>query len=272
MPLVVDRSICLRKLEFSETSQILTLFSQHHGLVPVIAKGAHRRTKAGASKFDGGVDLLDVGQAIFTKDSSKELATLTEWKLEEGHLELRHDLRGMHLGLYAAELVSVFIEEHDPHEVIFSRFLEVLGQLGGPRKEEEFLAFELDLLREAGYVPELHQCVHCGAGTEHLVYFSVSAGGAVCRQCRARVSDCFGLDVRLLRLIQAISRPIGPTRRLPQLTRHQTDPLNSLLARHMEHSLSKRLRMPRYVLEGYRSRVYRQESPDLRGTGSGLPA
>ena len=61
MPLVNDRCICLRKIEYSETSQILALFSRGHGLVRVIAKGAHRRTKAGASKFDGGVDLLDVG-------------------------------------------------------------------------------------------------------------------------------------------------------------------------------------------------------------------
>ena len=60
---VHDRCICLRKVEYSETSQILLLFSREHGLQKVIAKGAHRRTKAGSSKFDGGADLLDVGHA-----------------------------------------------------------------------------------------------------------------------------------------------------------------------------------------------------------------
>src|SRR3712207_7995583 len=53
MPLVRDRCICLRRTEYSETSQILTLFAREHGIVRAIAKGAHRRTKAGASKFDG---------------------------------------------------------------------------------------------------------------------------------------------------------------------------------------------------------------------------
>ena len=61
MSLVRDRCICLRKTEYSETSQILTLFGRDLGIVGVIAKGAHRRTKAGASKFDGGIVLLDVG-------------------------------------------------------------------------------------------------------------------------------------------------------------------------------------------------------------------
>src|SRR3954463_233649 len=105
MALATDRCICLRKFEYSETSQILTLFAREHGLLRVIAKGAHRKTKAGASKFGGGVDLLDRGQAVFTHAPERDLATLTEWQLTEGHLELRRSLRSIYLGLYAAELV-----------------------------------------------------------------------------------------------------------------------------------------------------------------------
>src|SRR5580704_15402001 len=114
MPLVQDRCICVRKVEYSETSQILVLFARQHGLLRVIAKGAHRRTKAGASKFDGGADLLDIGQAVFTLDPARDLNTLTEWSLREGHLDLRKNLRSMYLGLYAAELVSTLSEEQDP--------------------------------------------------------------------------------------------------------------------------------------------------------------
>src|SRR4051794_27312029 len=104
MPLATDRCICLRKFEYSETSQILTLFGREQGIVRVIAKGAHRTTKQGASKFGGGIDLLDIGQAVFTIDPAKELGTLTEWKLQDGHLDLRRSLRGIYLGQYAAEL------------------------------------------------------------------------------------------------------------------------------------------------------------------------
>src|SRR4030095_5051404 len=115
MSLVNDRCICLRRAEYSETSQILLLFGRAHGLVRVIAKGAHRVTKAGASKFGGGIDLLDLADATFTDRADKDLSTLTEWKLLDGHLELRRSLRGLYLGFYAAELVGLLIEEHDPH-------------------------------------------------------------------------------------------------------------------------------------------------------------
>src|SRR4051794_30262340 len=107
MALTRDRCICVRKVEYSETSQILTLLSRDHGLMRVIAKGAHRRTKAGHSKFDGGLDLLDLGDAVFSLRLEKDLATLTEWSLRDGHLELRRTLRGLYLAQYAAELVGL---------------------------------------------------------------------------------------------------------------------------------------------------------------------
>src|SRR3984885_16222742 len=146
MALVHDRCICLRKTEYSETSQILTLFSREYGIVRVIAKGAHRRTKAGASKFDGGIDFLDVGQAVFSHDPARDLVPLTEWSLREGHLALRRSLRGIYLALYAAELVGRLIEEDDPHIYLFNRFEWALPELATPRREEAFLAFEMDLL------------------------------------------------------------------------------------------------------------------------------
>jgi len=246
MPLAHDRCICLFKTKYSETSQILTLFSREHGILRAIAKGAHRRTKAGASRFDGGVDFLDLGSAVFTYDPDRELCTLTEWHLDEGHLGLRQSLRAMHLGLYAGELAGRLIEEHDPHPEVFDKLAAVLPNLATPRREEAFLAFALDLLRASGYLPELLACVSCGTTAEDwsLAWFSPSRGGIVCRNCETVIPDRRELDIRLLRLLQTLLR--AP--RLPQLTRRQTDPLNRLLADQIENTLGRPLRMRPYVL------------------------
>src|SRR5688500_13745048 len=158
MSMVADRCICLRKFEYSETSQILTLFARSHGLVRVIAKGAHRTTKAGASKFGGGIDLLDVGQAGFTMQPERDLGTLTEWHLRDGHPQLRRPPRALSLGFYAAALVGPLVEERAPHPDLFDRLEETLLELGTPRSEQVFIAFQMDLLREAGYLPELSAC------------------------------------------------------------------------------------------------------------------
>jgi len=252
MPLVADRCICLRKTEFSETSQILTLLSREHGILRAMAKGAHRKTKAGASRFDGGIDLLDTGQAVFSSDDSRELQLLTDWKLEEGHLNLRHNLRPLFLAIYAAELISLLFEEHDPHPEVFDLLEQILSELATPRLEESFLAFQLDILRHAGFMPEFNVCVSCGTpiAEKNSVFFAPSRGGVVCRNCQPAFPDRLTLDVRLLRLLQMIQAPsiAGIPRRLPKLTRHQTDPLNILLMRHLENALGRRPRSAYYVL------------------------
>ncbi len=253
MPLVRDRCICLRKYEYSETSQILTLFSRDHGLVRVIAKGAHRRTKAGAGKFDGGVDLLDVGDAVFIHDPAKELGTLTEWSLQQGNLELRRSLRAVYLAQYAAELTGLLIQEHDPHRHLYDRLEALLNDLSTIRIEEAFLAFELDLLRDTGYLADLGSCASCGGavGGREACFFSPGQGGLICRNCHVAVADRIPFDPRLLSMIQGILRlpkSNGSTQRLPRLSRHQTDPINHLFATQIEHTLSRRLRLARHVL------------------------
>ncbi len=253
MALVSDRCICLRKVEYSETSQILTLVGKREGIVRVIAKGAHRTTKQGASRFGGGIDLLDLGEAVFTLDLERPLGTLTEWKLQDGHLGLRSNLRAVYLAQYAAELVGFLIEEHDPHPELFARLEQTLQELETNRAEEAFLAFELDLLRETGYLAELANCTGCQSvlSDREPAYFSANRGGVVCRNCEEVVPDRLQIDARLLRMVQTIlrlPRSNGSAHRLPRLTRYQTDPINRLLANHIEHTLGRRMRLTKFVL------------------------
>lgn len=252
MAFVSDRCICLRRTPYSETSQILLLLTRAHGLVRVIAKGAHRRTKAGASKFDGGVDHLDLGQAVFTFDANRDLNTLTEWALRDGHLDLRNNLRTLYLALYAGELMSLLMQEGDPNVELFDTFEKLLTALPTARAEEELLAFELALLREAGLTPDLTNCVVCGRlpGQRERLFFSPPRGGIVCEPCAAIVNDRMPADARLLRIARLIATPVpGAAVRLPRLTRHQTDPLNRLLVAHVQHALGRGLRMARHVVE-----------------------
>ena len=53
--------------------------------------------------------------------------------------------------------------------------------------------------------------------------------------------DRMSLDWRLLRLMQGVlklPRANGSAQRLPRLTRHQTDPINRILAEHVEQTLA----------------------------------
>lgn len=258
MPLISDRAICVRRFEYSETSQILALFTREHGMIRVIAKGAHRTTKAGASKYDGGLDTLDEGDALFTDRLDKDLNTLAEWKLIDGHRGLRRSQRALYLGLYLAEIVGSVFEVHDPHPDAFDRFAATLSQLATPAVEESALAMVLDLLDESGFMPSLSNCVGCDRPTmgERVLFFSPARGGIVCRDCEAGLPDRVQVDPRLISIAMTVARLPrynGVALRLPRLSRTQTDSLQAIFALHLEHNIGKQFRMTRHVLPQRRS-------------------
>lgn len=219
-----DRAICLRTHRFSETSQILTLFGRKTGLVRVLAKGAYRRTKAGASKFDGGVDLLDVGDCVFILHSNRDLATLTEWKLVEGHLALRHKFRAMVIGQYLAEMLSVLLPEQDPYPHLFDRMRVALLALSTPRIEEEFVAIQLDILKETGFLPDFSSPTDTTLSTINP-----------------------GL-IRIAETILRLPRDQAKAHRLPRLSRVQSDPLTAYLAFHIQSVTQRVLHAVNLVL------------------------
>ncbi len=252
MPLNRDRAFCLRKVEFSETSQILSLFCRRSGMIQVIAKGAHRRTKDGASKFDGGADLLDVGDCVFIDHSSRDLATLTEWKLIEGHLPLRTNLRAMLLGQYLAEIFTLLIGEHDPHPVLFDRLRVTLPALVTQRAEEEFLALQLDLLSETGYLPDFSTCSNCGNPLTSPAYHSPHRPGLICRNCEMSFADRIEIDSRLLRIAETIlklPRIKSVPQRLPRLSRSQTNPLNQFISSQIRLIVQRNIVSASYILK-----------------------
>jgi DNA repair protein RecO (recombination protein O) len=186
MPARNDQAIVLRLSDYSETSQIVTLFGAAEGLLRVIAKGARRSTK---QRFATGMDLLEYGEIAFVPArGDSQLGTLTEWVQRDTFTGLRSDLVRLYGGLYAAELVGALTEEADPHPELFDVLLALLRALAnpeGPAPTRLMPRFQFALLRTIGYAPELTACVMCRRAipASAPAFFSPTAGGLLCRDC-----------------------------------------------------------------------------------------
>ncbi len=128
MALISDRAIVLRRFDYSETSQILALFTREHGQVRVIAKGIKRSTR---SRFAVGIDLLEVGQVVWSAraDRPQNLAILTEWKQVDAFVGLRERLERLYAAQYAAEVTAELTVDQDPHPTLFDALQLFLGKL-----------------------------------------------------------------------------------------------------------------------------------------------
>ncbi|HOV78047.1 MAG TPA: recombination protein O N-terminal domain-containing protein, partial [Sedimentisphaerales bacterium] len=71
-----DRAVCIRTVDYSETSQILTLFGRLSGKIRAIAKGSKRVKSA----FEGPIEVLSCGQIVYSPAFGGRLATLTEFQ------------------------------------------------------------------------------------------------------------------------------------------------------------------------------------------------
>ncbi|MEO0587053.1 MAG: DNA repair protein RecO, partial [Planctomycetota bacterium] len=168
MPRFEDEAVVLRAVEWSESSQIVTLLTRTHGKVRGLAKGSKRQSPSSVQRFTGGFELLTVGRVTATTRPSTDLATVTEWDLLNANPHLRRSLTRQRVGFVAASYVDALTADEDPHEALYHAVCAVLGdgddgdgdEVAGA---EGLLGFQWALLSEAGYRPELAVDVRTGA-------------------------------------------------------------------------------------------------------------
>jgi DNA repair protein RecO (recombination protein O) len=218
MPVRTDQAIVLRLSDYSETSQIVSLFTARSGLVRLIAKGSRRGTR---QRFAAGLDLLEYGEVSYAPPRGDAgLGTLTEWVQRDAFGGLRGELLPQYAALYAVELVGVATEEYDRHPGLFEALLQLLSELAQGTRDAErpadeaarrvaaLVRFQAALLKAIGYLPELERCVSCGRprARGRPAYFSSNAGGLVCRDCEMHFAEKRRVSAGLL---DALAGPRG---------------------------------------------------------------
>lgn len=195
-----DQAVVVRLSDYSETSQIVSLFTRDHGLVRLIAKGSRRGTK---KHFAPGLDLLEYGEASFALPrGDSTLGNLTEWRQKDAFTGIRQDLVRLYGAYYALELLARLTEQCDPDPALFAALLEFLENSaeGRGKPAARNVHFQGLLLKAIGYAPVLRRCAHCGKarirGTR--AYFSSSAGGMICRDCENAHPEKIRISSRML--------------------------------------------------------------------------
>jgi DNA repair protein RecO (recombination protein O) len=177
-----DQAICIRHLDWSETSQVVELVTRAHGKVRGLAKGSKRLSPSSVQRFSGGLDLLTAGELVAVIRPTSDLATITEWDLQQPWRALRADLEAQRLALYAADVCHALLADHDPHPGAFTalaRFLDALTQDEPHARPAHLLVFQWALLTEVGYRPLLDKDAVTGAAlsTSAALAFAPKAGG-----------------------------------------------------------------------------------------------
>ena len=172
-------AIIIKKIKLGEADRILTLYTPHLGKIQAVAKGVRRPR----SKMAGHLELLT--HSLVSLARGRNIDTVTGSQTINSFLPLKSDLRLTSYALYATELVNQFSAENLENQPLFQLLLQTFDRLElGGDNELVLRYFELHLLNETGYRPQLAQCVSCHAMLEPITNsFSPGAGGMLCPTC-----------------------------------------------------------------------------------------
>ncbi len=194
-------AIIIKKIKLGEADRILTLYTPHLGKIQAVAKGVRRPR----SKLAGHLELLTHSQVSLAR--GRNLDTIIGSQATNSFLTLKNDLWLTSCALYAVELVNQFTAENIENYPLFQLLLETMKQLCQAGDNELVLRyFEIQLLNEVGYRPQLQQCVSCRSRLEPITNsFCSSAGGMLCPNCCQSQPLTYPLSVnglKVLRLLQ----------------------------------------------------------------------
>jgi DNA repair protein RecO (recombination protein O) len=264
--LTKDTAICIRAVDFSETSQIVTFFARAAGKISAIAKGSKRPKSA----FDGPIEIFSYGKIVFSDSNKEKLATLTEFaprqldvpgtqkarRFDAGQLVrgtgLSNNLFTMNCCLFSTELLNNLTHDYDPHPQLFDDFLQFLENIQGVSNKHQMLAllilFQLSLLKEVGLRPVLNACANCktryehrASSIEHRVYFSSSANGLVCRDCEGAFPD-------RIKLTETAANCLANLKLIAESQEKTLIEIETILVHHFTEILGRKPKMAKYIL------------------------
>jgi DNA repair protein RecO (recombination protein O) len=176
--------VVLRTTPLRESDLLVVLYTDTHGRVSAVARGARKSQR----RFAGALSLLVLGRYQLGRRPRGELWGLESADVVREWTQLSADVVAVAHASYVAELVGALL----PAEVPEPHALDVIVALwdalaaGGP-SPGALRAVEIALLDLAGHRPAIDHCAACSrAELDEGALFDPQRGGAICRTCAAR--------------------------------------------------------------------------------------
>jgi len=200
-------ALVLRRRNFGEADRLLTLLTPAHGKFDALAKGVRKP----ASRKTGHVELFTRVDVLIAK--GRELDILTQAEMTAPYLPIREDLARGAYANYAAELLDRFTYVGDMiSETLFELLDTTFARLCSDSDVRRVIRhYELYLLDDVGFRPELNECVvmHDAVRPEDQ-FFSYDGGGVVSKEGAAHSTGLVPLPVVTLKLLRHMQRSPYP--------------------------------------------------------------
>ena len=231
--IIKTEAVVLSKLNYGDTSSIVTLYTESDGKLSAIIKGG-RGPKSKSGKI---IDPLNHLQIIFYKKNSRDVQILSDANLISHFINIKEDLDSTRYSFAIIELVKNLTVEHEANAKLFKGLIKILNMINDKKESSAFLygRFLLFFLSELGYELSIDKCSICGNGVvaKKSLGFDHNAG-FVCSDCFESHSGLENVSAELFELIFCLK-----TNRLAEkFSVDLMDRFNLLLERYLKFHVS----------------------------------
>lgn len=136
-------AIILQQRPYRETSLLLDVFTQDHGIIPMLAKGVRKEK----SKLAGLLQPFSLLKITYLDKNALKILNVAEWVQTYPLQKI-----ALYSGFYINELLQRFLHPHDPFPELFLHYQHCLLKMSLTEEIEEALRyFELELLNRVGF-------------------------------------------------------------------------------------------------------------------------
>ena len=175
--------VVLRTTPLRESDLLVVLYTDVHGRLTAVARGARRSQR----RFSGALSLLVLGRYQLGRRPHGELWSLESAEVVREWTRLSADVVAVAHASYVAELVGELIPAEAPEPEALDLVVGLWDAIdaGGP-SPGALRAVELALLELVGQRPAIEHCAACGSTElDEGAVFDPQRGGACCRRCAA---------------------------------------------------------------------------------------
>jgi DNA repair protein RecO (recombination protein O) len=175
-------AVLVRSVDYGEADRIVTLLTEHTGLVALIARSARKSKK----RFAGALEPFGVIEAELALGRG-DVGRLASARLVRGFPALLSRLSAMREAGKALELVRDATPPRESDPRLLETVIVLFEKLADAAMNEEAVraAFELRYLALLGLAPHVDACARCGRAPDasQSALFDGAVGAIVCRAC-----------------------------------------------------------------------------------------
>lgn len=177
--MTILEGIVLKERSFGEQDKFIDVLTKDSGMIELSVRGARKIN----GKLSSSTQLFAYSR--FCMDKHKDTLCLNSAEPIHIFYSLRNSLSRLSLASYFADVIRFCVAERTDSGNVLRLLLNTLHYLENGNRTETMLKsiFELRLMTEAGFMPDVVGCKKCGAFEPKELYFSVSDGGFVCSGC-----------------------------------------------------------------------------------------